>query len=110
MAERISTGTNNSFFGNLGSTVADVFSVALPVWTAQQLRDQSGDQLANPLFNQFAAPPRVDAGNLQTTGNAAQEPGLQKASFIQFGGTSIGGLTVALGLAGLLGVFLLLRK
>ena len=111
MAERITTGTDNSFFGRIGASVTDVFSVALPVWTSQQLRDQSGDQLSNPLFNQLTAPPRADAGaaGAETTGDARNAP-LQRASFVQFGGTSIGGLTVALGLAGLLAVFLLLRK
>jgi len=106
MAQRVSSGTDNSFFGRIGSSVADVFSVALPVWTAQQLRDQSGDQLAAPLFNQAQAGPRADLDTLETTGDARAQP----ASFIQFGGTSVGGLTLAIGLAGLLGVFLLLRK
>lgn len=111
MAEKLTAGTNNSFFGDLGKAFTDTFAAALPVWTAQQLQDQSADQLSQPLFSQqFAAPrtgPIVSSGN---TATATTQAVPTKASLIQFGGTSVGGLTVVIAVVGLAAAFLLLRK
>ena len=111
MADKLVAGTNNSFFGDLGKAFTDTFAAALPVWTAQQLQDQSKDQLSQPLFAaQFSAPrsgPIVSSGNTATLTSEAVPT---KASLIQFGGTSVGGLTVALAVVGVVAAFLLLRK
>lgn len=112
----INDGTDNGFFGSIASSVADTFAAALPVWTAQQLDLQRNDQLRDPLFVQSNAPPRADAGTLETTSaiQTADSSGSSDGGFSVFGdinkGLNISGGALILLTVGIVGAFLIARR
>lgn len=52
----------------------------LPVWVAGQIRQESEDQLKNPVYDENAAPPRLNPDGAGTTGGVSQTTNSQIVS------------------------------
>jgi len=77
----------------------DIVGQALPIWTRNELQEQTGDQLRQPTFDRRGARQRVGGGQITATGNGGGQ-------FVQ----GVSNTTLMLGAAAVIGAVILARS